>query len=509
MSNCTPTARAFKALLQSNASTLFSNFRVSLRTGTDVLRSYPKLVLDGASNGFVHTGGAVGRNGTIGGGKPPLCRAVHLALGVAVLGSLMGGVQLFGMIKMLGLQKADMSSQQNEWAWYGYQVGTLIAQTCIKNVYHNRSFYLMQLSMRVLELALCTLLAVIATTPLRSDPPQGQVSAQRNLNTYCLFALTLHVFITHHHEERKHPHFVFQYDVHGNPLMPPRRRSSRCWASCLNCCKDSPPMIEFEDEIYSEICGNHHTIRQMQSDPSNPYGTLGGIAGIHPVAGSGVVIPMGTLSAHHYHPGHGPPSSTTSNQNLLLFNSTMMNNAAAGAALGGHHLVRSSDSASNPNSTLRAVGVGGRASSRLTMESAIYSNVAGAPAAGAVGAADGGGSGSRPSSMLYNEAGFVRFRMGGDPGRMVDEVLRQSTDNLVAGEQETRHPAALVEHPVSRRGMGLEGLRASQSFDESVSNERHSKTTSLAMNVSFLFSGASHGRPLFRSAERQTQSVVS
>ena len=34
----------------------------------------------------------------------------------------------------------------------------------------------MQLSMRVLELALCTLLAVIATTPLRSDPPQGQVS---------------------------------------------------------------------------------------------------------------------------------------------------------------------------------------------------------------------------------------------------------------------------------------------------------------------------------------------
>ena len=100
---------------------LICGFRVSLRTGTDVLRSYPKLVLDGASNGFVHDG--TGRTGTIGGGKPPLCRAVHLALGVAVLGSLMGGVQLFGMIKMLGLQKADMSSQQNEWAWYGYQVG--------------------------------------------------------------------------------------------------------------------------------------------------------------------------------------------------------------------------------------------------------------------------------------------------------------------------------------------------------------------------------------------------
>ena len=95
---------------------------MSLRTGTDVLRSYPKLVLDGASNGFGHTADGMGRGGTMGGGKPPLCRAVHLALGVAVLGSLMGGVQLFGMIKMLGLQKADMSSQQNEWAWYGYQV---------------------------------------------------------------------------------------------------------------------------------------------------------------------------------------------------------------------------------------------------------------------------------------------------------------------------------------------------------------------------------------------------
>ena len=47
---------------------------------------------------------------------------------------------------MLGLLKQDMSSNQNLWAWHGYQV-----------------------SMRVLELTLCTLLAVIATTPLRSD----------------------------------------------------------------------------------------------------------------------------------------------------------------------------------------------------------------------------------------------------------------------------------------------------------------------------------------------------
>ena len=47
---------------------------------------------------------------------------------------------------MLGLIKQDMSQQQNEWAWYGYQV-----------------------SMRVLEVSICTLLAVIATTPLRSE----------------------------------------------------------------------------------------------------------------------------------------------------------------------------------------------------------------------------------------------------------------------------------------------------------------------------------------------------
>ena len=60
--------------------------------------------------------------------------------------SLLGGVQLFAMIKMLGLIKEDMSTHQNEIIWYGYQV-----------------------SMRILEVTLCTLLAIIATTPLRYD----------------------------------------------------------------------------------------------------------------------------------------------------------------------------------------------------------------------------------------------------------------------------------------------------------------------------------------------------
>ena len=77
--------------------------------------------------------------------------------GVAVLGSLLGGVQLFAMIKMLGLIKQDMSPHQNEWAWCGYQV-----------------------SMRVLEVAICTLLAIIATTPLRSSGPSELLSNYGN-----------------------------------------------------------------------------------------------------------------------------------------------------------------------------------------------------------------------------------------------------------------------------------------------------------------------------------------
>ena len=314
-------------------------------------------------------------------------------------------------------------------------------------------FCALQLSMRVLELALCTLLAVIVTTPLRSDHPQGQVGARnekRRLKDNCSTPLS------------------FQYGIHGNhPLMPPRRRNALSLTSCLNCCKDSPPMIEFEDEIYSEICANNHTNRQMQSDPSDPYtGTLAGIG-----VGGGGLIPMGTLSAphhyqhyhHHHHAGGPPPSSTTSHQNLLLYSSNMMHAAQGGSI---HH-ARSSGAAaaveyaSSPSSTLRAAcgGDGGdRGASTLNAatESAIYSNVANG---------SGGGGSSRPSSMLYNEAGFVRFRMGGDPGRMVDEVLRQSTDDVT---KEGGGPV-VVEHSFSRRGMGLEGLRASQSFDESAS----------------------------------------
>ena len=61
---------------------------------------------------------------------------MHLTLGVAVLGSLLGGVQLFAMIKMLGLQivdieeqyknRPDINQQQNIWAAYQVSKNTII-----------------------------------------------------------------------------------------------------------------------------------------------------------------------------------------------------------------------------------------------------------------------------------------------------------------------------------------------------------------------------------------------
>ena len=69
---------------------------------------------------------------------------MNLTLGVAVIGSLMGGVQLYGMIGMHGLLRSDPKDIPDP--WYGYQV-----------------------ALRVFEVMICYLLAVVATTPLRSD----------------------------------------------------------------------------------------------------------------------------------------------------------------------------------------------------------------------------------------------------------------------------------------------------------------------------------------------------
>ena len=109
------------------------------------------------------------------------------------------------MIKMLGLikQDYDLSPTQNQWAWYGYQV-----------------------SMRLLEVTLCTLLAIIATTPLRSG--ENDASPASNLDDSC--------------------------------CCPRTKKGGFC------CFGDVNPPREFEDEIYSEICSNNHSVRQVLND---------------------------------------------------------------------------------------------------------------------------------------------------------------------------------------------------------------------------------------------------
>ena len=85
-----------------------------MRQQGDFIRSvYPKLILEGGTNTYSDAAGGGGTMplSTAALKRPPLARAVHLTLGVAVLGSLLGGVQLFAMIKMLGLQLVDIEEQ--------------------------------------------------------------------------------------------------------------------------------------------------------------------------------------------------------------------------------------------------------------------------------------------------------------------------------------------------------------------------------------------------------------
>ncbi len=116
--------------------------------------------------------------------------------------------------------------------------------------------------MRILEVTICALLAVIATTPLRSDPGNSQ-------------------------------------------------SGSRCCFRC--CCGEENPPRELEDEIYSEICSNNHSVRQIGAaavggggggggggqppimqpplvTAENPYGTLGGRMALEQQQ---VMVPMG------------------------------------------------------------------------------------------------------------------------------------------------------------------------------------------------------------------------
>ena len=102
-------------------------FKVVCPQNAELHRSmYPKLMYE------QHAGGGNGGPGSdtysmrlpaTGSYRPPispLARAVNLTLGVAVLGSLMGGVQLYGMIGMHGLLRSNPREIPDP--WYGYQV---------------------------------------------------------------------------------------------------------------------------------------------------------------------------------------------------------------------------------------------------------------------------------------------------------------------------------------------------------------------------------------------------
>ncbi len=121
---------------------------------------YPKLMYEPSGGGMAGSGGysmrLPGGSGVINPtASNPLARAVNLTLGVALLGSLIGGVQLYGMIGMHGLLRADPRDIPDP--WYGYQV-----------------------ALRVLEVMICYLLAVVATTPLRQDSGRS-LSAMNDL----------------------------------------------------------------------------------------------------------------------------------------------------------------------------------------------------------------------------------------------------------------------------------------------------------------------------------------
>lgn len=81
-----------------------------------------------------------------------------------------------------------------------------------------------------------------------------------------------------------------------------------------------------------------------------------------------------------------------------------------------------------------AAAVNSSTSSRVTLDTQLYSNIR-----------------SRPSSMLFNDSGFVRFRMGNDNEASVTVANDQSVELLTSED-------------MKKKGQ----LRASQSFDEAV-----------------------------------------
>ena len=340
--------------------------KVVSRQQCDVNRSmYPKLMFDQNGSGTYSM-----RLPTT--NSNPLSRAVNLSLGVAVIGSLMGGVQLYGMIGMHGLLRRDPRDIPDP--WYGYQV-----------------------ALRVLEVMICYLLAVVATTPLRSDSGHSPRSG-RGPCTSC------------------------------SPLLCCNGEGpcERCGAG------DSPSHLE--EDIYTEICNaGPGTVRVLNTVDSYNQAMvpLGGTAGT-----------TGTQSTNN-----SSIALSTSGQQLT---STLMRKAGPGP-------VRSSGS-----------HVSGE-SSCATQDTALYTNLRQA-------AQD--RPGSRPSSMLFNDAGFVRFRLGNESSLAQADPSRQSCQDLVTSmdQGETAGPGE-----PDKTGSEIT-MKGSRSFDNAVLDKKQLSGDSFRMS---------------------------
>ena len=107
----------------------------------------------------------------------------------------------------------------------------------------------------------------------------------------------------------------------------------------------------------------------------------------------------------------GNPSGFPTQTATLLRSSANYHDVIPASALGmvteaNHASNNPSHSSNANNSATTAIAAGSGSSSRATLESALYSNLRNS---GGIGMVNGnGGSGSRPSSMLFNDSGFVR-----------------------------------------------------------------------------------------------------
>ena len=338
--------------------------KVVSRQQCDINRSmYPKLMFDQNGSGSYSMRLPPS-------GSNPLSRAVNLTLGVAVIGSLMGGVQLYGMIGMHGLLRSDPKDIPDP--WYGYQV-----------------------ALRVFEVMICYLLAVVATTPLRSDSGHSPRGGGRGPCTSC------------------------------SPLL-----CCNGEGGCDKCGGGESPRHQLEvEDIYTEICTNNPgTVRVLNTVDS--YGQP--------------MIPLNT------------GTQSTNNSSIALSTS-------------GHQLTSTLMRKKQPVAG-RSSGSHVSGESNATQDTALYSNLR---------------SSSRPSSMLFNDAGFVRFRLGNDPSLAQAEMLRQSCEELAMNTGEVGSSETVVNPsvPDNNAAHGSEStMKGSRSFDNAVLDKKQLSGDSFRMS---------------------------